>query len=377
MDELFPAVLTKTAGTPLAIYQNKPYRKFGIRMAIDNLEKAISKTDIQSTSVATAPRVRKFFSKRVVAYLIKLIIAAMVTVFLIKRVHGKEIISAFASASLPLIFISLLLLIPNLYLQFFKWRYLVRLLKAKVSNQEIMQSLFAGFTFGFITPGRLGEFGRAFFIKETSWISLLGIAAIDKLFSLAIVVFWGAVGLIFFIARQLTLYIFVPLFVFILIALFVIYYILLHPQIIKSFLYSINIILPFRDKIKLLMGSLDNFHQPQARKLLWLNLCFFIAFLLQYCLLTFAFEPSHFLPTFFALSAVMLVKTMLPISVGDLGIRESAAVFFLGKIGIMEATAFNASILLFIINLVIPSLMGLILLLKYRLIFLKNKNSLK
>lgn len=71
----------------------------------------------------------------------------------------------------------------------------------------------------------------------------------------------------------------------------------------------------------------------------------------------------------------MLVKSMLPISIGDLGIRESAAVFFLGKIGLAESTAFNASILLFLINLVIPSMIGLVLVLKYRLIFVKNSSN--
>ena len=78
------------------------------------------------------------------------------------------------------------------------------------------------------------------------------------------------------------------------------------------------------------------------------------------------------MPAFLAISATMLVKSLLPISIGDLGIRESAAIFFLGKIGVHESTAFNASILLFLINLLIPSLVGLVLVLKYRLIFQKN-----
>lgn len=293
-------------------------------------------------------------------------------ILLIKRVQTEEIISAFGTARIFLIILALFLLIPNIYLQFFKWRYLVRMLKPSVANREILQSLFAGFTFGFITPGRLGEFGRAFFIKDCSWVKLLGVSAIDKLFSLSIVVFWGAIGLIFFIGRQLYFYTLIPMIVFIIIALLVIYYILLHPSVIKSFLYSINIILPFREKIKLLMSSLDNFHKPQAFRLLFLNFGFFCVFLIQFCLLTSAFEPTNFLKIFLALSAVMLVKSMLPISIGDLGIRESAAVFFLGKIGLAESTAFNASILLFLINLVIPSIIGLVLVLKYRLIFVRN-----
>ncbi len=291
---------------------------------------------------------------------------------LVKRLQLNELLSAFKSAKLLCIAMALFLLVPNIYVQFFKWRYLVRLLKPEVSDREAIQSLLAGFTFGFITPGRLGEFGRAFFIKDCSWVRLLGIAFVDKLFSLAVVIFWGAIGLMFFVSRQLYFYTMMPVIIFTLIALFVIYYLLFHPEIIRGFLYSLNIILPFREKIKSLMSSLDNFHRRQAVNLLLLNFGFYFVFMIQFYILICSFEPARFIPAFLAIAATMIVKSMLPISIGDLGIRESAAIFFLGRIGLQSATAFNASILLFMINLLIPSVVGLVLVLKYRLIFQKN-----
>lgn len=293
-------------------------------------------------------------------------------IVLARRLQVGELASAFESAKLFCILLALMLLIPNIYIQFFKWRYLVRLLKPGVTNREAFQSLLAGFTFGFITPGRLGEFGRAFFIKDCSWISLLGIAFIDKLFSLAVVIFWGAIGLMFFVSKQLYLYTMVPIAIFTVIALIVVYYVLFHPEIIRGFLYSLNIILPFREKIKSLMSSLDHFHRRQAMNLLLMTFCFYFIFLIQFYILVCSFETAPLLPAFLAIASTMLVKSMLPISFGDLGIRESAAIFFLAKIGLQQATAFNASILLFLINLLIPSLIGLILVLKYRLIFQKN-----
>jgi len=291
---------------------------------------------------------------------------------LVKRLQFDEMLEAFQSANLLCILLAFILLVPNIYIQFYKWRYLVRLLKPEVTNLETFQSLLAGFTFGFITPGRLGEFGRAFFIKDCPWARLLGIAFVDKLFSLAVVILGGAIGLMFFVSRQLYFYTMVPIIIFTIIALIVIYYVLFHPEIIKGFLYSLNIILPFRDKIKLLMSSLDNFHRRQAINLLLLTFCFYFIFLIQFYILVCSFESASFLPAFLAIASTMIVKSMLPISIGDLGIRESAAIFFLGRIGLHESTAFNASILLFLINLLIPSLVGLILVLKYRLIFQKN-----
>jgi len=306
--------------------------------------------------------------------LIKIAIASLVMVILLKRVSLKDISTAFQSARMLCIGAALILLVPNIYIQFFKWRYLVRLLKPTVTNREVFQSLLAGFTFGFITPGRVGEFGRAFFIKDCPWVSLLGITFIDKLFSLGVVFFWGALGLMFFVSRQLYLYTLAPIIVFMVIALIVIYYIMFHPEVIRAFLYSINIILPFRDKIKLVMGSLDNFHRRQALNLLIMTFGFYLIFLIQFYILVCSFDNARFIPAFWAIASTMLVKSLLPISLGDLGIRESAAIFFLSKIGVHDSAAFNASILLFLINLLIPSLVGLVLVLKHRLIFQRNNH---
>jgi len=55
----------------------------------------------------------------------------------------------------------------------------------------------------------------------------------------------------------------------------------------------------------------------------------------------------------------MFVKTIIPpISLGELGIREGASVFFISKMGEVSSVGFNASIFLFIINLLIPALIG-------------------
>lgn len=305
----------------------------------------------------------------------KIIVSVLVLIMLIKRLQMKEILAAFQSARLFCIYMALALLIPNIYAQYLKWRYLVRLVKPDVPDREVIQSLLAGLTFGFITPGRVGEFGRAFFISNCSWVKLLGITFIDKLFAMAVVFFWGAIGLLYFISRQLYIYTMVPVILFTLIALVVIYYIIFHPEIIKSFLYSLNIILPFRDKIKLLMSSLDNFHRRQAIILALLNFSFYAIFFIQYYILVCAFEPAPIVQSSLAIFSTMLVKSMLPISVGDLGVRESAAVFFFSKIGVLHSTAFNASILLFMINLLLPSLAGLFLVLRYGLVFKKNNRT--
>lgn len=285
-----------------------------------------------------------------------------------------NIVSTFKQANNIYIVFAFILVIPNIYIQYYKWNFLLKLVKPEVTARESLFSLLVGFTFGFITPGRVGEFGRAFFIRDCSWVKLMGLAFIDKFFSLSIVIFMGAIGLLTLIGRQLHFYVFLPLTIFTIIVLLLLRYVLTHPEIFRGFLYRINIILPFREKIKLLISSFDNFHKQQAIKLIGLSFCFYLIFFTQYFLATYAFEPVSVIGVYKAVSSTLLVKSMLPISLGDLGIRESAAIFFFGKVGAHSATAFNASILVFTINILIPSLIGLVIVLKNKLINFYDTN---
>jgi len=62
---------------------------------------------------------------------------------------------------------------------------------------------------------------------------------------------------------------------------------------------------------------------------------------------------------------VMFVKTIIPpVSMGELGIREGASVYFLTQMGEAASVGFNASIMLFIINLLIPALIGAVMFLR-------------
>ncbi len=306
-------------------------------------------------------------------FLLKLTITVLVMVILLKNLKMTNILSTFGLARREYIILAFTLVIPNIYIQFYKWNYLLKLIKPNVSARESMNSLLAGFTFGFITPGRVGEFGRAFFIKDCPWVKVIGIAFIDKFFSLAIVIFAGAIGILTLIGGQLHFYSLLPLIIFTLVALLLLRYLLFHPEVFRNFLYHLNVMLPFREKVKLLISSFDCFHRKQALKLFGLSILFYLIFFTQYFILISAFEPVRLLPSFQAISSTLLVKSMLPISLGDLGIRESAAVFFLGKIGADRTTAFNASIMIFMINILLPSLAGLVIVLKNRLINLYDK----
>lgn len=87
----------------------------------------------------------------------------------------------------------------------------------------------------------------------------------------------------------------------------------------------------------------------------------YAVYVTQFVLLLRAFAPfADPRLAFLGVAVVFFVKFLAPpIFLFDLGLREGAAVVILGYLGVPEAAAFNAALLLFGINLVLPALLGL------------------
>lgn len=88
----------------------------------------------------------------------------------------------------------------------------------------------------------------------------------------------------------------------------------------------------------------------------------------QFYLLVRAFMPDVSVVAGYAgVALTFFVKFIMPpVTLLDLGIREGAAVFFLGQLGIAEAAAFNAALLVFCINIMLPAIIGLPFIFKMR-----------
>ncbi len=113
---------------------------------------------------------------------------------------------------------------------------------------------------------------------------------------------------------------------------------------------------PFLEKLRI-FESLD---RTYFFKMVLISFLFYSCFLIQYALLVSAFSNHFdFIHYLWAANLIMFAKTIIPpISFGELGIREGASVYFLTQMGETASVGFNASIFLFIINLLIPALIG-------------------
>jgi uncharacterized membrane protein YbhN (UPF0104 family) len=115
-----------------------------------------------------------------------------------------------------------------------------------------------------------------------------------------------------------------------------------------------------RPSIQDLLSAVGIFRQRDLLVSFGLSAGFYMIIYVQMYLLLNAFSPVHAADAFLGFAAMMFLKSLVPVSLGDLGIREASSVYFYALRGIANATALNASLLLFVINILLPSLIGLI-----------------
>ncbi len=302
-------------------------------------------------------------TRKIGFFLLKIIVAILVLSVLIRKMSIDRLIDALVAADNALIVVAALLLLPNLYFQFAKWQLVVRRENAGIKKRHILFSLLVGMALGLVTPGRVGDFGRTFFIKNVEWARLLGLLMIDKLITLAVLYFIGIVGLSHFISMRMHPFVWLPIFLMTLglILLFLLF--LLRPELLRSILSRYHNVVSRYGAIDRFLTGIEKATPQFTIRLFGLTIVQTLTYCSQFVLLILAFFKIPVISGYFSTFAVMFTKSLVPISLGDLGIRESASVYFFGQYGVPDVAAFNASFLLFLINVLFPSLLGLGLLL--------------
>jgi uncharacterized membrane protein YbhN (UPF0104 family) len=309
--------------------------------------------------------------KSKIYFIVKLLVAISLLVYLFYFVELKNIVSTFLSANIALFALSAILLVPNIYLQYLKWKITCNKLIGERSKRKILLSLFYGFPAAVFTPARAGEyFGRGLAFKDHNFSEIIIATVVDKFFTILVTLIVGGIGTILFVSKyyQSTIYVSLPIIIaFTLFIVITITFILSDK---KWFYNAFSPLIKFKlfSKIWDRLLILKNLDRKFAIKMISISATFFFCYLLQFVILFAAFAHHiEFVKFLWAAIVIMFAKTILsPISLSELGVREGASIFFLTQMGETSSTALNASLSLFFINIIVPSLIGLFLL------FVKN-----
>lgn len=249
----------------------------------------------------------------------------------------------------------------NWFFEILKWQYLVKIIKPMSFKDALDQSL-GSLTASLITPNRIGEYGaKAIYYEKPLRPKVVLLNLLGNLSQMAITSSFGLIGLVMFINRYRiainynTLLIVVLSFVFLLIIT-----VLTINQ--KHFTIkgvSKHRVLEFVKRIPLKAHGIN-------LTLALLRYGIF-SFQLYYLLSIFGVDLSY-LSAMIVITSMYFLASIIPsISIFDVVIKGSVAVFLFDFIQVNELTVLSCITLMWLLNFVLPSVFGSYYVLNFKL----------
>jgi uncharacterized membrane protein YbhN (UPF0104 family) len=265
------------------------------------------------------------------------------------KVGPARILNSFKNLDFYYFFLAFLLAPPILYLKSYKWWLLAQAEEKSLSLWPAFRAFLVGLGFSLITPSKVGELGRVFYLEKGDRLRLAGLVIIDKIFDFLLVGMLSFGGAVYFLGR--------PAAVIILLVSLILAALFFVPGFLVSFLRAIGSWVPFREKIKNVVLSLALLQPKLVLTCLLSTLLSFLLMTFQFYVLLLAFGPTGLKAAFLSYPLILLTN-LIPLTIGNLGIREGAAAFLLARFGVAAPAAVNAAFLLFLFDSVIPGLAG-------------------
>jgi uncharacterized membrane protein YbhN (UPF0104 family) len=250
-------------------------------------------------------------------------------------------------------FVSLLMLV-NWLSEAKKWQYLVQKIIPDYTFRLSLQTILCGITLGLFTPNRVGEYGaRLFYVENEHKADLLILAFIDRFAQLWVTVLFGVVFLFTYTTSFLQEYTNIVLILSIVLLVFHISLVIFRNKII-SFIISRRLFRKYFS-VPLYLSSKD-----MSIVLGYASLRYSI-FVVQY--LIWGYYTDNFYDIekgIVSINTMLFIKSVVPSAgLSELGIRESVLIYLYKNYGMSAVTAFHSALVIYMVNLLIPAVIGL------------------
>lgn len=278
------------------------------------------------------------------------------------ELHQSEHLLMPAIQDWKYLIMAMALLPLNYFLETLKWRLLIQPLEPELRLGACLKAVLVGASYGLFTPNRIGEYvGRLGAIRpEKRWQA--GIATFWNRITQMMATLWmGLAGLLYVVVQQKIPYP-IPVYLVVLALLLLLGgygLILFRSERLFHWLRSKKKLEKYHFLQKILQGAITLSRRKMVISLL-LAMGRYLVFSVQYAILFFAFGVNEPFVLIYALGTlVFLIKSFVPsVTLAELGIREVIAIYVFKQIGISTWVAVQATFALFLINLVLPAVVG-------------------
>jgi hypothetical protein len=310
-----------------------------------------------------------------IAYRINTLPSGQGTTFFESVVNGKNAISI--STTL------LILMIINWGIESLKWKILIHQ-SEKVSFLNSYQAILGGLAVSIFTPNRVGEFfGRVFILKKTDPLKAILLTIVGSFSQLLVTIVFGTLAYVIFAPEYLSsvLYESTWLVKGFSLTLSIISLVLAFTFFNISVLHRISILIPAKDsaRIKRSIDAMADCPKPLLLKTVLLSTLRYLVFSTQFFLAIRLMELNFtFSQCMLVIPVIYLMLAAVPtVALTEIGVRGSVSVFLFGVLcgtkGLDSETTLavvSASTLIWLINIALPSLAGVLVV--FRLKFFRR-----
>lgn len=282
------------------------------------------------------------------------LIGVVLFIFLILNVDLSKVGESFLKINHYFI-LGMLIYWITVIMRAFRWKMIVNSYGIEFSIKDATKGWLTGFSIGLITPGKVGDLGRAYYLrgKENIGKSITTVVA-DRIFDIIILFILSVIGLTYFVMFYVDdLYLLIGTYMFF--ALFVFALIVFSKKEFSSFIIRpfYKRVVPENKKGKL-KSVYDDFYTGvnlilKNKKMLAMVSFFTLiiwAMIIYYLLLfseMLGLGASY--TYFFMVFPIITLVLTLPISFSGLGTKDAAIIFFFSYIGIGPEAAISFSLI--------------------------------
>jgi glycosyltransferase 2 family protein len=284
------------------------------------------------------------------------LVGIIILIIIIMNIDIRSIIGLLFNVDLKYLLIAIVLIIPTMYLRALRWRYSLQCMHIHVTKTDAFQMHLASTFIGMITPGRIGEFVKIYYIKTKKsefGKKVIGVL-VDRGFDLGILFMIAYISLFFFPKHLLNLVIMFSIVAGVMVILTTIIALKKLPSMLR---FMMTKFMP--EKIKQRIGkqvvNLSGFVKIFTAKNYMVMFLYSVVSYFFYYLIFYFLARSIFLeiPLFYLIAclAVTSIVTYIPISILGIGTRDISLIFLFGLISISYENAVAYSFLILLIHL--------------------------
>ena len=316
-------------------------------------------------------KIRNFYRKhkKLINTALRIIISLGLIIYLVitQFKDFKTIASTLKDIIIPLILLSAATHIYGIWITAFRWQTLLKTQGVRLSILSLSSSTLVGQFFNNFLPTSIGgDVYRAYDVTQKSSFpmsSSVSVIVVERLSGIIASAVFAAAALFLGFTAIGGKSIVIPILIFLAVSIFI-FFLILNPHILglHKLAKKIMFLQKILDKLNNVYNTFLSFksHKWTLVKVIFYSLTLQFAVIINYWLASKSLGIALSLNVFIFIVPVVSIISMLPISLGGIGVREGFLVFLMVSIGAQNEKAAMCSLLLLAMLLAVGIIGGLI-----------------